>query len=161
MNDITKILDHVANRLEKKGLVKEAHELDMISNTIEKYAGVGLDPLGSGEKIDITGTTTITNTDRRNYQKGIGTTQVYYTSLNELTNVVITALQQINITPLTGMDEIWTGAFIGALSAGETANLKIDLCRGNQKITNSLLILNIYKMDGTRKILYELNTYLS
>jgi hypothetical protein len=160
MNDLTKILDHVANELEKKGLIKEVHEIDMISNTLEKYAGVGLDPLGSGERIEIAGTTSITNIDRRNYQKNVGK-QNYYNSLNELTNVVITALQAINITPITGTSEIWTGAFTGALSAGDTAPLKIDLCRGNQKITNSLLILNIYKMEGKRDISYELNTYLS
>jgi len=132
----------------------------MISNTIEKFSGVGLSLLGSGEKIEIIGTTTITNTDRRNYQKGIGT-QNYYSDLSALTEKVITSLQQANITPITGIDEIWTGAFTGALSAGETAQLKIEICRGAQKITNSILILNIYKMDGSRNINYELNTYLS
>lgn len=41
MNKISSMLDSVANRLEAKGLVKEAYEVDMVSNMLEsriKYA---------------------------------------------------------------------------------------------------------------------------
>jgi len=35
---ITNILDNVANRIQKKGMIEAAKELDIISNTLEKYA---------------------------------------------------------------------------------------------------------------------------
>jgi hypothetical protein len=40
MNKISSILDTVANSLEAKGLTKEAFRIDVIANTLDKYAGI-------------------------------------------------------------------------------------------------------------------------
>ncbi len=37
-NPVTKHLDKIADRLEGKGLLKEAAEVDVISNTVEKLS---------------------------------------------------------------------------------------------------------------------------
>lgn len=40
MNKMSSTLDAIANRLEAKGLTKEALSLDIITNTLEKYAAI-------------------------------------------------------------------------------------------------------------------------
>lgn len=115
--------------------------------------------LGSGETLSIEGETKITSRERTKYRKGIGT-QNYYPSLQKLTEKVISALEDAGLVPIMTNDEEWVGTFTGALSSGETAQLKIEMAKENMRVTNSLVILNIYKMEGS-KISYELNTYLS
>jgi len=38
INELVQTLDDVAGSLEGKGLLKEAHDIDIISNTLEKFA---------------------------------------------------------------------------------------------------------------------------
>ena len=159
MKKISSMLDRVANSLESKGLIKEASELDSISNALDKFAGVGLSLMGSGEQIAVNGETKITNRERKGYQQALGTKQ-YYPSLSELTSSVVTALGTVGLTAVAPGQERWVGTFTGALSSGETAHLKEDLVLGDKEVINSKLILNIFKMD-TNKIAYELNSYLS
>jgi hypothetical protein len=160
MKRCSSLIDKMANKLEKQGLFKEAHELDVISNTLDKIGGVGLSLMGSGEQLNIFGETRITNQQRRGYQKAIGN-QSYYPSVGDITNKVVAALDSVGLVGIAPGQERWVGTLSGALSAGETANLKIELVKDNQKVINSILILNIFKMDNTQKISYELNTYLS
>lgn len=158
-NKISGMLDNIADKLESRNLLKEALELDKISNSLDKIAGANLHPLGSGQAIPITGEIGITQREKRAYNNAIGK-QNYYGSLAEITKVVIDALEKAGLTPITG-EEAWVGTFTGALSEGETAQVKLELAAGDKKVKNSQLILNIFKMDGVQKTTYELNTYLS
>lgn len=113
--------------------------------------------LGSGNYLDIDGETAITNKDRKLFRENV--TETYYKSLGDITYTVIGVLNRLGITPVYN-DEEWTGTFSGAISAGEIARLRIELIKDGKHIKNSMLIMNIYKMEGN-SISYELNAYLS
>jgi len=159
LKKISAILDKMADHLETSGLLHEAFQLDCVSDMLEKTAGAGLHPMGSGTPISTEGTTSITSKERNIFQKVIGK-ENYYGSLSAITDQVMKALEQAGITPRTG-NESWGGTFSGALSEGDHAKINLDLLKGGKEVTNSKLILNIYKMDGVQKTTYELNTYLS
>lgn len=135
-----------------KSIIAEKYKATFILNET-------LSPMGTGRDMYIEGETKIKSSDRRKYQKGIGP-ENYYPSLSKLTDRVISALQGAGLEAIMSNDEEWRGGFTGALSAGETAQMRIDLAKDGQRVMNSLLILNIYKMEGS-KLSYELNTYLS
>lgn len=160
MKKYSSMIDKIANIVESKGLIKEAYELDRVSDYIEKLGGVGLSLMGSGEQIDLNGTTTITARERSAYLRGIGK-DVYFNSLSELTDKVVKALNGAGLKAVAFGDDEWTGSLTGALSSGQKDRLEVDLAKDGKKVTNSLLILNIYKMDGSTKVSYELNSYLS
>lgn len=157
---ISKMLDKIADKLESQNLIKEARELDEISDALDKTAGANLYPLGSGQTIPLSnGEVAISQKERNAYRNAVGK-QSYYDSLGKITEVVITALEKAGLTPITG-GETWVGTFTGALSEGETAQVNLDLALGGKKVKNSQLVLNIFKMDGVTKTTYELNTYLA
>ena len=158
-DNISSMLDKIANKLESMGLIKEALDLDKVSDLLDKSAGSGMHLLGSGQNISITGETKITQREKSAYRNAIGN-QNYYDSLSKITDIVIGALEKAGLTPIIG-EETWVGTFTGALSEGETAKLNIELVKDGQKVKNSQLVLNIYKMDGVNKTTYELNTYLA
>lgn len=156
---ISEMLDNIANKLESQNLIKEAREIDEVSDALDKIAGANLNPLGSGQAIPLNSEIAITQKEKSVYRNAIGK-QNYYGSLSEVTQVVIAALEKAGLTPLTG-GEAWVGTFTGALSEGETARINLDLAMEDKKVKNSQLVLNIFKMDGVTKTTYELNTYLS
>jgi hypothetical protein len=156
---ISKMLDNIADKLESMNLLKEAREIDEVSDALGKTAGANLNPLGSGQTIPLNSEVNITQKERSAYRNAIGK-QNYYSSLSDITQVVIAALEKTGLTPITG-GETWVGTFTGALSEGETARINLELAMGDKKVKNSQLVLNIFKMDGVPKTTYELNTYLS
>jgi hypothetical protein len=115
--------------------------------------------LGSGNDVDISDDEIkLDNSLRNKYSKLIN--EDYYSSLSELTDVIITALKSIGLTPIVGQGEEWVGTMSGAMSDGDSVRLKVDLVKDGKKIKNSQCIINIQKDNGRSKI-YELNTYLS
>jgi len=121
-------------------------------------AGSGLYPLGSGHSVDIEGKTKLVQKDKRGFSNKIKGT--YFNSLSDITEKIIDALNSIGVTAVVG-NESWVGTFTGALSDAESARMNIDLVKDKMEVTNSQLILNIYKMDKMKKVTYELNAYLS
>ena len=119
---------------------------------------MGLYPLGSGHSVDIEGKTKLVQKDKRGFSNKIKGT--YFNSLSDITEKIIDALNSIGVTAVVG-NESWVGTFTGALSDAESARMNIDLVKDKMEVTNSQLILNIYKMDKMKKVTYELNAYLS
>ena len=119
------------------------------------YEGVGLSPMGSGEDLDINLDTlkSLSYSDKSRYGRLLDN---YYETLAELTEAVISSLDQIGIIPHI-MGDRWIGTFNGALSVGDTAQLNISLSKDGMNSKNEL-ILNIYKMPSGN---YELNSYIS
>ena len=117
----------------------------------------GLSEMGNGHEIEYDGEVSIPRSLKSKYSNKI--TSNYYSSLSALSDDVINALNSLGLTAIAE-NEKWIGGYMGALSDQQTARMRLELVYNNNKVKNSLLILNIQK-DNSRSKVYELNSYLS
>jgi hypothetical protein len=114
-------------------------------------------PMGSGDNVEIKGKIKLPAAYRNKFSGFIK--ENYYNTLSEITSTVISALEEFGLRPIYN-GELWSGAFTGAMSDGDSTRLRLELEFEGKEVTNSMLILNIQKDNGRSKP-YELNTYLS